>query len=209
MATRYRTAQQLRRLPIVDRFVIREGRAQELDSELRHPVNPLPFHPFKNESTGRWMPPRYSLRRQAQLGKEAYKQVRFQELTQIVEEIGSRPGIKLGKMKERIEELQADGSRGGLTIPVSAPAAATLEDLEGIALTKSARQTKMENDRRAVAQAKALAATRGPYSGRSLRNIFKGTKADRDAPAKRRRTAERLSTMEQTVETWRKVRVAR
>jgi hypothetical protein len=205
MSIRYRSAAQLRRqLPLVDRFIVREGRAQELDSKLRHPVNPQPFHPTKSEATGRWIPPRFSLRRQAQLGKEAYKQGRFQELTEIVEEIGSRPGIKLGKMKERIEELEAEHSRGRPSIPVSAPFSES-GALEDATLKKTSRQLKMENDRRAILQARALAATRGPYSGRSLRNIFKGSKADREAPAKRRRTAERLSTMEQTVEAWRKV----
>jgi large subunit ribosomal protein L25 len=212
MATRYRSVAQLRRqLPLLDRFIIREGRAQELESNLRHPVNPSPFLPHKNEATGRWMPPRLSLRRQAQLGKEAYKQGRFEELTEIVREIGTTPGVKLGKMKERIDAM-AEVQKKGVTVPVSAPpstlaSSSSLKsgDLEEATLKKSLKQIRLENDRRAVVHAKALAATRGPYSGRSLRNIFKGTKAERDAPARKQRTAEKLLTMEQTIQAWRKV----
>lgn len=157
------------------------------------------------------MPPRLSLRRQAQLGKEAYKQGRFEELTEIVGEIGSTPGVKLGKMKERLDTMMEVRDRG-LTVPVSAPPSMTASSssieaihLEEATLKKSPKQIRLENDRRAIVHAKALAATRGPYSGRSLRNIFKGSKAERDAPARKQRTVEKLLTMEQTIQAWRKV----
>jgi large subunit ribosomal protein L25 len=53
---------------------IRKFRSRELYSLTGHP-QPLeihnPFLPFKNPETGRWRPPKYSLRRQAELVKKA------------------------------------------------------------------------------------------------------------------------------------------
>lgn len=204
MSTRYVSVRQLRRqLPLLDRFKLRENRTQDVVKQNTRPINPQPFQPYKSPTTGRWMPPRLSLRRQAQLGKTAYREGRFDELADFVQQAGTLQSSKLGKMKERIDELAAS-SADTIAIPVNGISSTISADsiLDGM----SARNARVEAQKQAIVQAKALAMTRGPYSGRSPRNIFKGTRAQREAPGKKRQTAEKMLTMEKTIETWRKVR---
>lgn len=61
-----------RGLTLIQRFRIREFQ-RALPSEAASPAIPNPFIPHLNPETGRWTPPRYSLRRQAELIKQAKK----------------------------------------------------------------------------------------------------------------------------------------
>ena len=178
-------------MPLVDRFLFREARVEAVAAAGgQRPVNPSPFQPFKSPTTGRWMPPRLSLRRQAQLGKQAYKQGRFEYLTSALQEQGKTNSVKLGKMRARIDELAAETGRQEQAVASATPRVIAAPH---------------EESKRALALARALAATRGPYSGRSLRTIFKGTRAEREAPGKKLETAQKMATMAKTIETWRKV----
>ncbi|UZJ53237.1 hypothetical protein CBS101457_002557 [Exobasidium rhododendri] len=196
MSTTYLTSRVLRRkLPLVDRFFVRESRAQGST----RPINPEPFKPYKSPSTGRWLPPRLSLRRQAQLGKEAYKAGRFVELTEFVQSNGNLEGVKIGKMKARIDELAVVAEK-----KAEVKEAAALDKLDDA--IGGVKRTAREEQKKALQLARALAATRGPYTGRSLQRIFKGTRAERFAAPKKFATKEKLSTMDKTVEAWRKSR---
>jgi large subunit ribosomal protein L25 len=195
MSTNYLTSRVLRRkLPLIDRFFIRENRAQETSK----PINPEPFSPYKSPTTGRWLPPRLSLRRQAQLGKDAYKAGRFDELTQFVQNNGKVESVKLANMKARIRDLALEAERRE-----GVKEAAAIDKLDDLVV--GVKRTAREEQYKAVKLARALAATRGPYTGRSLQRIFKGTKAERFAVPRKLATKEKMSTMEKTVETWRKV----
>lgn len=192
MSAAYITSHQLRRqLPLLERFQVRETRAKKVASTQERPINPHAFQPFKSPDTGRWYPPRISLRRQAQLGKEAYKAGKFDDLVRICGEDGIVQSVKLNKMKMRIEELSGVGTAPTEAASISAPSTTKI--------------SKQHAENRARRLAKALAATRGPYTGRSEKVLFKGTKAERSAPGRKRETAQKLSMMDQSVETWRKV----
>lgn len=165
---------------------------QAVASAGKTPINPEPFNPYKSPTTGRWMPPRLSLRRQAQLAKESYRKGQFVKLDRTLQEQGKMESVKLGKMKARMEELVTEAGGEG--------AASVLQN-------KSSVAPRADETKKALTLAKALAASRGPYTGRSLKNIFKGTKAEREAPGKKQETAQKMSAMAKTVEAWRKVRV--
>jgi large subunit ribosomal protein L25 len=198
----YLTSRVLRRkLPLVDRFLFRESRTQEVVSQGSKPINPEPFKPHKSPTTGRWIPPRLSLRRQAQLGKVAYKEGKFEELSKFIQQTGRLESVKLGKMKDRMEELAI----GPKQVEDLLEATATTLSSSDSPSTVAKKRTKMEEERRALRLAKALAATRGPYAGRSLARIFKGTIAERHAAPRKQATREKLSTMDKSVEAWRKV----
>jgi len=182
-------------MPLVDRFFLRETRVKELASQEASPINPEPFKPYKSPTSGRWLPPRLSLRRQAQLGKEAYKNGQFEELTKFIQENGRLESVKLGKMKARIEELAVEAEK----VPGKGSEASTSS------VVKGEKRTAREEGIRALRLARALAATRGPYAGRSLQRVFKGTRAERFAAPKKQATKEKMSTMDKTVEAWRKV----
>lgn len=207
MSTRYVSVQQIRRqLPLLDRFKLRETRTKDVVREKKRPINPQPFQPYKSPTTGRWMPPRYSLRRQAQLGKMAFREGRFKELIKFISKSSILQSVKLEDMKQRIHELSNTNT---VKIPVNGTLSASKAESELNKERKlnimTAKEAKLDAQKKALTQAKALAMTRGPYSGRSHRNIFKGTRAEREAPRKKRQTAEKMSTMEKTIETWRKV----
>lgn len=136
-----------------------------------------PFVAHKNVETGRWAPPRYSARRQAALALTALREDRLDELP-------SSP--KIDKLRARLAHALAD------PLPSAGISAAAQH---------APKETKREVKARAMAHAQAM----GPYKGRSLKKIFKGTVAERTAPAKQRAIQEKLQGMQGEIDEWRKV----
>lgn len=205
------TTRQMRKaLPSVDRFLVREARLKEAIGQVGGAealrtraggVNPHAFAAYKNPATGRWLPPRLSLRRQAQLGKDAVRAGRFDELVGAIDGMHLTAGPKLNRMRERIAELAEQkaelSARQAEVHGTAAEPAIAAQAHVHVGRTQAREQARK--------LAIALAATRGPYRGRSMRTIFKGTKAERRAPARRREIATKLAKMDQTVSSWRKV----
>lgn len=218
------SGKQLRKsFPLVDRFLIREHRiqaeigqmgearnmferrenAKQYNNLIRRVINPTPFTGFRNPETGRFIPPRLSLRRQAQLGKQAYAEGRFDELIQQIDQLnfGSKEyaGVKLNKMRNRIAEIKAEEQD-----LIEKSMSGELEEMSVIQAVD--QQIPKQTPDQVKRLAKALAMTRGPYKGRSKNNIFKGTLHARQGPKKRQNISDRLSKMDQTIVDWRKQR---
>lgn len=207
-------------MPLVDRFLVREHRLQanieaiggigkkeesvELYNDRQNRVtNPYAFSTYRNPYSGRQIPARLSLRRQAQLGKQAYAHGRFDELIKQVDKLNlgdeRRAGVKLNKMRHRIAEIQAEEQE-----QIERAMSGEPEDVKVIQSVK--QKTEKQTPDQVKRLAKALALTRGPYKGRSRHNIFKGTIHAREAPKKRQNINDRLSKMDQTISDWRKQR---
>lgn len=214
------SGKQLRKqLPLVDRFLVREYRLQSeiasmgqgertanvemFNDQNKSAVNPFAFRTYLNPNSGRTLPARLSLRRQAQLGKQAYAQGRFEELIEQVDKLnfGSKKsaGVKLNKMRSRIKELQVEEQT-----QIERTLSGEPEDVKVIQAVN--QQIPKQTPDQVKRLAKALALTRGPYKGRSANNIFKGTIHARKAPQKRQNINDRLSKMDQTITDWRKQR---
>lgn len=206
MATAYTSSRQLRKaLPLVDRFLFREARLQQKGTEIASTsiaasANPYPFQPYKHPVTGRWIAPRLSLRRQAQLGKTAFRDGQLERVVQSVSSGGgeSTGSTKIDKMVQRIKELNLQQNQDPFQ----------LQQEKNQRLVESEREAPkllVQDEKQVMNLAKSWAASSRPYSGRSHRNIFKGTKAEREAPARKRRVAEKLEAMDKTIAAWKKV----
>lgn len=208
------SAKQLRRsMPLMDRFLLRElrlkqsiqsigeGKVENLSNLQQSVVNPNAFKTYKNPYSQRWIPSRLSLRRQAQLGKHAFANGRFDELIFEVDRMNlgkkSLAGPKLNKMRERIEELRNEALKQHESISSSS------ETVEQVAAQIHVPEQTPDQVRKL---AKALASTHGPYRGRSKNNIFKGTIQERQAPKKRQNILDRMEKMDDVVANWRKQR---
>ncbi|PWN35078.1 uncharacterized protein FA14DRAFT_122174 [Meira miltonrushii] len=90
----------------------KKGNAQKYSYYNQRAINPHPFKLFHNRTTGKYINPRLSLRRQAQLGKQAFAEGRFDELIQQIDRLnfGNEyyAGEKLNKMRSRIAEIKAE-----------------------------------------------------------------------------------------------------
>jgi hypothetical protein len=195
------------RSSVVDRFIAREARLKQRIEQspggvatlrsLAGGVNPQATVMFKHPLTGRWIPPRLSIRAQADLGKAAYREGRFDELLQAFKTFDLKLGSKLRQLQTRI--VAGQNAQELSDSLVNSPALAILAE-------RSTTLRPEQAKRNALAAAKQFAVGHGPYSGRSRRNLFKGTKAERDAPARKRAIVEKLGKMDTTITTWRQAR---
>lgn len=135
------------------------------------------FQHWRNADTGRWNPPQYSLRRQAQLVRAAHE-------TGMLDAVVASP--KYARFARRLEEMPTHEVFTGFPT-ITWP-------------TLSSREDAQEADRIA-----RTFHAHGPYAGRATSRMFKGKKGDRVKHARRRRVEENMRTMHETIDEWRKV----
>ncbi|WFC99359.1 hypothetical protein MYAM1_002103 [Malassezia yamatoensis] len=149
------------------------------EASLEADVDKRAFQHWKNNQTDRWNPPRYSQRRQAQLVSSAFQ-------TGNLDAVKASP--KYARFLERLD--------GQATHEVFNP-------LPTQSLPQLPRLSPQEDQKEAMRIAKQ-AHDRGPYAGRSTKKMFKGSKADRQAPIRHQRIQENMSRMDSIVEEWRR-----
>lgn len=136
------------------------------------------FEHWRNADTGKWQPPKYSLRRQAQLVRAAHE-------TGCLDAVSQSP--KYERFARRLAELPQHEVLAGLPTP-SWPALSPAADAkQAHAIARSFYE-------------------HGPYAGRSSARMFKGRKGDKASRSRRRQVVENMERMEETVREWRKVR---
>lgn len=133
------------------------------------------FRHWKNTATGRWNPPKYSLRRQSQL---------------------LRAAIHTGDW----ESVQASPA-----FPKFADRLARQETHEILASWPTARPQPLtpQEDAKEARRIAHKAHTVGPYAGRASQRMFKGSQADRAGRARKRRVQENMHRMDTLVQDWR------
>ncbi|WFD01687.1 hypothetical protein MOBT1_000363 [Malassezia obtusa] len=136
------------------------------------------FRHWKNATTQRWNPPRYSQRRQAQLVRAAF-------VTGELDAVSASP--KYAKFVERLQRQ------------------ATHEVLQPLPTQDRIRLPRLsrEEDEQEALRIARKAHERGPYAGRAEKRMFKGTKADRESRARARRVADNMEKMDSIIEEWR------
>ncbi|WFD24130.1 hypothetical protein MEQU1_002827 [Malassezia equina] len=147
------------------------------------PVSNVPkkaFEHWRNSETGRWNPPKYSLRRQAELVRAAYA-VDQPEL------VKSSP--KYARYMHRWEEMPNHEVFTGFPA-VAWPQLSAEEDA---------------NEARRIAR---TFSEHGPYAGRSNARMFKGKKGDRASRSRQRLVEENMRTMDETIQEWREEKAA-
>ncbi|WFD35441.1 hypothetical protein MCUN1_002295 [Malassezia cuniculi] len=139
------------------------------------------FRHWKNAETGRWNPPRYSLRRQAQLVRAAFATGQLDVLPSFK---------KRDQFVARLAEQPKHEVFCGIPVPSSIPWLEAHKDA-----AEALRIAKKEH-------------TRGPYAGRPVKRMFKGHRVDREARLRRERVKENMARMDETVREWREERRA-
>lgn len=139
------------------------------------------FQHWRHEETGHWQPPKYSLRRQAQLVRASF---------QTGGEDQVRLSPKFERYARRINDMPRHEVITGWPTHIAWPTLSAEED---------------EKEAKRIAQTYG---SHGPYAGRSGARMFKGHKGERASLARRRRVHENMSTMEATIAEWRREKAA-
>ncbi|KAN0062467.1 hypothetical protein ACQY0O_004998 [Thecaphora frezii] len=134
-----------------------------------------PFRPYLNPSTGRWAPALISARRQAKLATAAFASGRLSSLP---------PGPKTERLHARLEKLQAH------------------HDLEALARDVRFAPPRLSREGDAALRTAKVEGYKGPYTGRKVEKMFKGSKADRSAEVRRQEIRHKLQQMQSTVKEW-------
>lgn len=138
------------------------------------------FEHWRNSETGRWNPPKYSLRRQAQLVRAAYA-VDKPELVQT--------SPKFARYMRRWEEMP------------------THEVFTGFPAVAWPQLSAADNESEAQRIAHSFS-QHGPYAGRAQARMFKGKKGDRASRSRQRLVEENMRTMDETIQEWREEKAA-
>ncbi|CAD6887380.1 unnamed protein product [Tilletia controversa] len=192
-----------------------EGAADlDVNAATTHASQRNPFLPFKNPNTGRYIPP-MSLRRQAQLAKAAHRVGMLDQLP---------TGPKVDKLRIRMARNEAalqreqrmaefKAANGGqsmwsaLVADVRARSKETLPETPASAagsdVAKRIDALRVASEEAAARLARDHFATKGPYSGRNPKTMFKGHKPERQREKKLKDRAERMEAMGDTVQEWR------
>ena len=134
------------------------------------------FRHWKNAETGRWNPPRYSMRRQAQLVRAAFATGQLDALPSFK---------KRDEFAARVAAQPAHEVFRGIAVPSELPWLSAADDAaEALRIAHKAHDT-------------------GPYAGRSSARMFKGHRDEREADARRARIAENMARMPATIAEWR------
>ncbi|CBQ69017.1 conserved hypothetical protein [Sporisorium reilianum SRZ2] len=157
------------------------------------------FEPTKSTTTGCWAPPKYSLRRQAKLLKEAA----------LTGQLALLPdGAKTTRLQQRLHRLAKSHAFEQTAaqfqyIPqdasAAAPKAVRPAALGERALKPSQRVSVAEREA-ALMAARLQAKDVGPYAGRA--KVFKGSRVDKDKSRRRDDVQHKLGAMQQTVHDW-------
>jgi len=147
-----------------------------------------PFLPWKNPTTGRWWPAKYSHRRQAQLAEAAFQMGTLSSLPE---------GPKTKKLITRLQGKQAQlQEEAALQGNDSAKGEAINAAFRGWRLSQE------EDEQISKAIVRSMKDS-GPYSGR--KKMFKGTKGEREYKKKQQNIANKLEAMPKTVAEWKEV----
>jgi len=136
------------------------------------------FEHWRNSETGRWNPPKYSLRRQAQLVRAAYA-VEQPELV--------KASPKYARYMRRWESMP------------------THEVFTGFPAVQWPQLSAADDAREAERIARTFS-QHGPYAGRARARMFKGKKGDRASRSRQRVVEENMRTIDETIQEWREVR---
>ncbi|KAJ1017802.1 hypothetical protein NDA16_005119 [Ustilago loliicola] len=185
---------------VLDRFLVSHAPSTSSSSSASSSQTASLFEPTKSATTGCWAPPKYSLRRQAKLVKEAA----------LTGQLSSLPdGPKTTRISQRLHRLaksyafEQEASQYQY-IPKSpsvfSPSASVRPTALGQRVLKPIQRVSKEENEAAVNAARLQVKDVGPYAGRA--RIFKGSKVDKD---KQRRLVDvegKLQAMKQSKRDW-------
>ncbi|KDN39252.1 hypothetical protein K437DRAFT_270353 [Tilletiaria anomala UBC 951] len=174
------------------------------------------FQRWRNPATGKWRPPQYSLRAQAQIASAALQMGTIDELPR-----SPKVAKFIARARANARALQAPASTSagtaqgamameynlGADAATDAAAGASSADAEALNAALRGWHLSSEQD---SAMAKAIVHSmrnRGPYAGRKGK-MFKGTKSERGAKAKAAKIDDKLQAMSKTVAEWRQSKLA-
>lgn len=149
------------------------------EAPLEADVNKRTFQHWKNTTSQRWNPPRYSLRRQAELVRAAFQ-------TGDLEAVAASP--KFAAFAQRLARQE------------------THELITPYKAQEVPRLSKKQDAEEALRIAQK-AHDAGPYAGRSSKRMFKGSNADRASRARARRVQENMTKMDSIVQEWRQDKI--
>lgn len=156
------------------------------------------FEPTKYAKTGCWIPPKYSLRRQAKLVKEAV----------LTGQLSSLPdGPKTARIQQRLHRLAKSHAFEKQAsqyqyIPRSLTPSATSVRPTALdqRVVKPTQRISEEEKQAAINAARLQVKDVGPYAGRA--RIFKGSKVDKDKLRRQTDVEEKLKSMKDSVKDW-------
>ena len=194
---------------VLDRFMVSNSAAlassssstsSEEASSSTTPAEAL-FKPTKSASTGCWHPPKYSLRRQAALVREAALTGQLSILPD---------GPKTSRIAQRLHRLQKSHAFEQTAaqyqyVPTTTTTAGTSARPErlGARVVKPSQRVSYEERQAALNAARLQAKDVGPYAGRA--KIFKGSRVDKDKGRRSEDVKNKLGAMQQTVDDWQSV----
>ncbi|SPO30663.1 uncharacterized protein UTRI_05280 [Ustilago trichophora] len=157
------------------------------------------FEPTKSETTGCWHPPKYSLRRQAKLVREAA----------LTGQLALLPdGPKTTRMTQRLHRLQKSHAFEQSASeyqyipkdPSVEPTKGTRPEKLGQRTIKPTQRISSEEKAAALNAARLQVKDVGPYAGRA--KVFKGSRVDKGKAKREGDVKTKLGGMEQTVSDW-------
>lgn len=155
------------------------------------------FEPSKSSSTGFWAPPKYSLRRQAKLVKEAALTGQLSLLPD---------GPKTARIAQRLHRLRKSHAFEQTAAEyqyIPKDLAATMPvrpaSLSERAVKPNQRVSRSEREA-ALSAARLQVKDVGPYAGRA--KVFKGSRVDKDKLRRAESVTSKLAGMKQTIDEW-------
>lgn len=194
---------------VLDRFMVSNSAAlasssssttaaEEASSSTTPAASSL-FKPTKSAETGCWHPPKYSLRRQAALVREAALTGQLPVLPD---------GPKTSRIAQRLHRLQKSHAFEQTAaqyqyVPTTTTASAARPERLGARVVKPSQRVSAEERQAALNAARLQAKDVGPYAGRA--KIFKGSRVDKDKGRRSEDVKNKLGAMQQTVDDWQSV----
>ncbi|EPQ28501.1 uncharacterized protein PFL1_03804 [Pseudozyma flocculosa PF-1] len=149
-------------------------------ADLDRPTERNPFKPWRSP-TGRWSPSALSQRRQAELASLALQTGRLHRLPS---------GPKTDRLRARLAKLEEHRELEHIASQVR------------YAPPPAAGKADAQSEQDLVLATAKLEGYKGPYTGRKVSKMFKGSKVDRDAIVRRQNIKDKLQNMQTTVEEW-------
>ncbi|EST08834.1 hypothetical protein PSEUBRA_001540 [Kalmanozyma brasiliensis GHG001] len=184
---------------VLDRFLVTHPPAVAKPSRPSRTPNPSSsssvFEPTKSATTGCWAPPKYSLRRQAALVKEAA----------LTGQLSSLPdGPRTARVTSRLQRLAAahalEETASQYQFKPRTELVLSKPTRLGERAVKHSHRIPSAERQAALAAAKELVKEVGPYAGRA--KVFKGSREDRGKHRRDEAVQGKLDGMKQVVRDW-------
>ncbi|KAJ9474968.1 Import inner membrane translocase subunit [Pseudozyma hubeiensis] len=155
------------------------------------------FEPTKSSTTALWSPPRYSLRRQSVLLKQAALTSQLSLLP---------PSPKSTRLTQRLQRLTRSLDFERISsqyqyIPSTSPAVPVRPTSLSARSIKPSQRFTAQDRETALQHARQQVKDVGPYAGRA--KVFKGSRVDKEKLRRKESVSGKLEAMDKTREEWR------